>query len=552
MPIPQDMAAPSVQDSTSSGSCARRRSVAQSMHFLWGVLLVSIGLVGCGGGGGKCSPGALGVLGSAGCDAAAGNQAPSAVITSLTAAAVGNPVVFDGGSSRDPEGQSLSYRWELTVRPPTSVAVLSGATSSKANLVPDVAGSYSVQLVVNDGQSNSSAVNWTVNVTRTNSAPVAVAGNTVTALLGVPLTLDGSRSSDPEGDLISYAWVVTSRPTGSRAELADAQTVRPRLTPDIAGTYILALTVHDGQLVSLPSTVSVLAGAANLPPVSIAGNRQSVVTGATVTLDGTGSSDANGDLLTYIWTMASRPAASTALLSNAASARPSFVADAAGEYVFSLMVHDGSVTSAASFVTVTASAANVAPTAVAGSDRAALVGQPVTLNGGGSTDPNADALTFQWTLVSRPSGSAAVLSGSALAPVTNSQVVSITPDVVGTYVVNLVVSDGRLSSAASVVSILAKTSNRPPVAHAGTAVTVARNVATLLSGGLSTDPDSDPLTYEWTVMSKPTGSEFKLIGSNSVAPVFSADTAGQYVLRLVVSDGMVSSLPAIVIITVTS
>ena len=65
-------------------------------------------------------------------------------------------------------------------------------------------------------------------------------------------------------------------------------------------------------------------------------------------------------------------------------------------YVFSLVVNDGLVSSTPSYTAVTASAANLAPVAVAGSDRSAAIAQPVTLNGGGSSDPNGDALAYFW------------------------------------------------------------------------------------------------------------------------------------------------------------
>jgi hypothetical protein len=88
--------------------------------------------------------------------------------------------------------------------------------------------------------------------------------------------------------------------------------------------------------------------------VANAGPDRNVATGSLVTLDGSGSSDANGDTLTYGWSFASKPAGSTATLSSATAVNPTFTADMPGAYVLSLVVHDGTVGSAADTVTITA------------------------------------------------------------------------------------------------------------------------------------------------------------------------------------------------------
>lgn len=106
--------------------------------------------------------------------------------------------------------------------------------------------------------------------------------------------------------------------------------------------------------------VSDFIGPANTAPVARAGSGQSVTTGSFVTLDGTGSTDSNGDRLTYSWQFISRPAGSGALLSGSNTARPSFSADVSGTYVVQLVVNDGTAASAASTVTVTASAGSLA------------------------------------------------------------------------------------------------------------------------------------------------------------------------------------------------
>lgn len=89
-------------------------------------------------------------------------------------------------------------------------------------------------------------VNWTV--VSTNRAPVANAGTDVVVNAGVVVTLDGSASSDPDGDAITYSWVA---PEG--IELDDTTLAKPTFIASAAHqgkTYQLLLVVSDGNLIS--------------------------------------------------------------------------------------------------------------------------------------------------------------------------------------------------------------------------------------------------------------------------------------------------------------
>jgi serine protease len=199
----------------------------------------------------------------------------------------------------------------------------------------------------------------------TNAAPVANAGAAQNVTAGAVVRLDGSASRDPNGDPLSYSWTLSSRPAGSAAALAGATSAAPSFTADVAGSYVLSLVVSDGRLSSsiVTNTVTVTG---NVAPVANPGVAQTVVTGSVVRLDGRGSSDANGDALTYIWALVP-PAGSTATLQGDTTATPSFTPDIVGLYGVGLIVNDGRVGSPAKVVLVTATAAAVGPFSVSGS-----------------------------------------------------------------------------------------------------------------------------------------------------------------------------------------
>lgn len=92
-----------------------------------------------------------------------------------------------------------------------------------------------------------------------NRAPTASAGSDRTVTVGTEVQLDGSGSSDPEGGELSFAWTLTSRPSDSSASLSGANTAQPTFTPDVAGEYVVELTVEDGQGATSTDSVRITA-----------------------------------------------------------------------------------------------------------------------------------------------------------------------------------------------------------------------------------------------------------------------------------------------------
>jgi nitrous oxidase accessory protein NosD len=177
---------------------------------------------------------------------------------------------------------------------------------------------------------------------KANDPPQANAGSLQQVYVADMVILDGSGSSDPDGDAITYHWEFVSRPEASRAELEDPTTVNSAFRADAPGDYVVRLIVNDrwGKA-SDPHSVTVTA-LLNHPPTAHADEVDSQFSvGDTVTLYGIGSDDPDGDPLTYRWEILSRPPGSGAVLSDVNSPDPTLMLDMSGSYAVQLIVNDG-------------------------------------------------------------------------------------------------------------------------------------------------------------------------------------------------------------------
>jgi len=375
-----------------------------------------------------------------------------------------------------------------------------------------------------------------------NRPPVANAGADQTVYATQTVTLDGSGSTDPDGQALTYAWSFVSRPAGSAAALAGATNVKPTFVPDRDGSYVVQLIVKDGQLSSSPDTVEI--STLNSAPVANAGADQAALTGQAVTLDGSASSDIDGDSLTYAWSIVTAPAGSQALIANPAHVKPTFTPDLAGQYVIQLIVDDGTVPSAPDTMVITTTKQNGQPVANAGADQTVHVGDTAHLDGSTSSDPDGDALTYRWSLNARPTNSNSALQGAT------SPSPTLPIDKPGTYVAQLIVSDGVADSSPDTVSL--STTNSAPVASASAPASVHWNTTVQVDGSASTDVDGDALGFTWSILTRPAGSQAVLSDPNAIKPTFQADRPGVYVVQLVVNDGHVNSAPASASVTATN
>ncbi|MFA0570595.1 PKD domain-containing protein [Vibrio gallaecicus] len=311
-------------------------------NLKWTLLALSIPtLIACGGGSSSSTPAAV---------------APSglAVITAQSVAKVNNRVRVDGLKSEGLDGQSISYQWAISNKPDGSMVSLNSTTAVSPYFTPDMAGNYTLDLITKSGGKDSEKVSYVIDVSdaSTNVQPMIDLDIPESVAIGKTVDLH-SQAYDVDGDVLTYQWALLSAPNNATMKLTNSATPTANLLSNTAGDYKLKLTVSDGYE-TISEEVTVSYSAENVAPKASVKNKQTFELGTSALLDATASTDGNDDQITYEWKVVSQPENSTATLSNSTDAQPNFTPDLIGDYVLSLAVSDGELTSKNEYIRLSA------------------------------------------------------------------------------------------------------------------------------------------------------------------------------------------------------
>lgn len=468
-------------------------------------------------------------------DANCKNCAPLAKISVDKRIRIKQRVQLDGSHSKPgPDGGDLTYSWTLLEKPDGSNTTIENPDTVSPYLTPDKPGKYVIQLIVDDGITESKPC--TIELITLNTKPVAVATYNDPIRVSETVNLTAKRSHDDDDDPLTYRWKLISRPINSSAKLSQTNTVESSFFADLEGVFVVLLTVNDGTADSEPFYLTIQAHDAR--PIAKALYEERLPVKQKVQLDGTNSRPGiDGGSLTYDWSFLEKPDGSNAEIKNSKKDRPYFYPDKAGKYIIQLIVNDGVRDSRPD--TIDYVTKNSRPEAVAfyndNDNKPVRISDIVYISATNSHDEDEDPLTYQWRMISTPANSSASLSS------TNRVNSSFIADLKGQYIVQLIVNDGQIDSEPFVLKIQV---HEGPTAKAiyKEQLPVHEKVqldATDSQPGVG----GNPLTYQWTIKAKPEGSNTELSNPVSPRPTFTPDKPGKYVIELIVDDGFSTSEP---------
>ena len=255
------------------------------------------------------------------------HDAPIADAGSDQRIALGSEASFDGRGSRDPDGGELTYLWEFgtDADPETAEGVMPFCIYSTR-------GVKTVTLTVTDDEGVSRSDTVTITVY---NPPVADAGDDQDVLVNETVNFDGSRSRDPDGGDLSYAW--DFGPDVTDAE--DVNGAMPSCIYRTPGTKVVRLTVTDDEGATASNTVTINVTSPDpTTPVANAGSDQTVVLGREVSFSGLGST---GNNLSFSWDFDTDATPSTATPSTASRVTTSCIYRTTGDKTVTLTVTQG-------------------------------------------------------------------------------------------------------------------------------------------------------------------------------------------------------------------
>jgi len=369
-------------------------------------------------------------------------------------------------------------------------------------------------LTVTDFGGLQSTANCSVYVTpEINEPPIADAGENQVVDEGITVILDGSNSSDPDGDIVSYQWTQIS---GTSVTLSDPTSAQPTFTAPGVGpdgdmlTFSLTVTDNGGMQGTNTCNITVNSSPGNVQP-------------GQVTLEWSPNSEP--DLAGY--SVYSREESQSYDYDNpywegTDTTCTIYDLDETKTYCFVARAYDTEGFESGDSNEVCfepGTTDNQPPISDAGPDQTVNEGQLVTLDGSNSTDPDDGIASYLWTQVD---GDPVTLSDPT------SNVTTFTAPESGqdgsNLTFQLTVTDfGGLQSTANCSVYVTPEINEPPIADAGEDQIVEEGAVVILDGSNSSDPDGEIASYQWTQIS---GTTVTLAGPTSALPTFIAPDVG--------------------------
>ncbi len=341
--------------------------------------------------------------------------------------------------------------------------------------------------------------------------------------VGETVTFDASGSSDTDGSISSYSWDFGDGNTAAASIATHAYTS--------AGDYTVTLKVTDNYGLTDTETKTITVTPHEIEPqapsASFISSPSSPEVGETVTFDASGSSDPDGTIVDYEWNFGDGSTGTGETASHAYSS--------AGAYTVTLTVTDNDGLTATTTRTITVPPPGLkAPSAsFTSSPPSPEVGETVTFDASGSSDPDGSIVSYDWDFGDGNTGAGMTATHSYASA--------------GTYGVTLTVADNDDLTDTATKTITVKTTgpieidDEPPVANAGNDMTTKAGSKVTFSAAGSSDNVGIEI-YEWNFGDGNTGT--------GITTSHTYETEGSYTVTLAVTDAAGNSNTVTIVITV--
>lgn len=452
----------------------------------------------------------------------------------------------------DPDGDSYTLEWYLTA--PGGNEFYVGSDFNQ--VIHTIDGVSRIRVLVRDTNGETAEDDYLVTILPpgSNIAPVANAGpdrtiNDTDGADGENVQLNGSGSSDSDGQIVRYTWY---RLIGESSPEQLGTSMSPNLqVPLEDGDHDIQLVVEDNEGATAFDYVAITVNPpVPVPPTANAGPDRTVndtnnAPGETVLLDGSGSTDPDGQIVSYEWSRLDGE--SIEILGTGVTLQRQLPD---GVNTIQLVVTDDSGQTADDTVQITViEPSDTEPTANAGPDRIIndtdrQAGEDVVLDGTLSVDPNGTIVNYTW---SRQNGEGTETLGTGATLQTR------LPD--GENIIQLVVTDNQENSASDTVVI---TVNAPvaaaPTANAGADRVIADTDSedgedVVLDGSTSVDPDGTIVDYAWSRVDDETTES---LGNGQSPTLQTRLPNGEHTIQLVITDNEGNTASDTVLITVNA
>ncbi len=403
----------------------------------------------------------------------------------------GFAVEFDGTQSYDPDADPLTYTWNFGDSTPAETGI-------QVSHIYAAEGDYNVSLSVEDGQGGLDSTTVDIHIGQPNQAPSATFTHTGLPVSLETITFDGRDSSDPDGNIVSYAWdfndgMTTTGPYVTHAFPAD-------------GSYTVSLTVKDNKGAETVYS-EVLNISANQAPQAVLNVMGNLREGETVTFTAAGSTDPEGGVLTYEWDFGDG--------NTATGLEVDYVFTSPDLYTVTLEVtdHVGIATTETTDVSISSASG---PVAVLSASGQIVINESINFDGSASYDLSGGSIvSYVWDFGDGNTSTGAVTSHAYSST--------------GIYQLTLTVTDNDGINSTGILSLNIGT-NQPPQALFGYSGQMVVQGIINFNASSSYDPEGHALTYAW---------DFGDSSADTIVnPSHSYSAEGDYTVTLTVTDNL--------------